>query len=79
MGALSPEKKKEAGKVLSEAKTVLTDAYENKEKKLSMEGINQKLNEDLIDVSLDGKPLDQGSYSVLALVRREIEEVYKGM
>ena len=79
MGALSFEEKKKMGSVLSEAKTTLTDAYESKERKLSMEGINQKLNEDLIDISLDGKPLDQGSYSVLALVRREIEEVYKWM
>lgn len=79
MGALSPEEKKTMGAVLSDAKTALTDAYEHKERKLSMEGINQKLNEDLVDISLTGKALDEGSYSVLALVRREIEEVYKWM
>jgi hypothetical protein len=37
MGALSSEEKKEAGKILSDAKTALTEAYENKERKLSIE------------------------------------------
>jgi len=36
MATLSPDEKKEAGKVLSEAKTALTDAYEHKERKLSI-------------------------------------------
>lgn len=79
MGALPAEAKKEAGKVLSEAKTTLTDAYEHKERNLSMEGINQKLNEDLVDISLEGNPLEEGSLSLLARVRREAEEVCRSM
>jgi len=79
MGALPAEEKKKMGAVLSEAKTTLTDAYEDKERKLSMDGINKKLNEDLVDISLDGKPLDEGSLSLLARVRREAEEVCKAM
>ena len=79
MGALSSEEKKEAGKILSDAKTALTEAYENKERKLSIEWINQKLNEDLVDISLDGKSLDAWAYSLLAHVRREAEEVCRSM
>lgn len=79
MGALSPEEKKDMGKTLSDAKIALTEAYEDTERKLSIEGINQKLNEDIVDISLDGKALDEGSYSLLARIRRETEEVCKSM
>jgi phenylalanyl-tRNA synthetase alpha chain len=79
MGSISPEEKKSLGQKLTEAKEKITEAYEAKEMDLSRDKINQLLNADLVDISLDGQPLDQGSYSVLAKVRREIEEVYKSL
>lgn len=79
MGNASPEEKKELGKTLTEAKDTITEAYEAKERALSTDAINQKLQEDMVDISLDGLPLDQGAYSVLAKVRRNIEEVYRSM
>ncbi len=79
MGSASPEERKALGQKLTEAKDQVTEAYEAKEMELSREKINQLLNADLVDISLDTQPLDQGSYSVLAKVRREIEEVYKSL
>lgn len=78
MLALSPEEKKERGATLSEIKTKLTEAYEAKQQFFKMEEINQQLQKDLVDISLDVSS-EQGSYSLLAKVRREIEEVYKSM
>jgi phenylalanyl-tRNA synthetase alpha subunit len=79
MGNLSPEEKKEQGKVLTDAKTTLTEAYEAKERDLGAAEINQKLKEDLVDISLDGAAFEKGNYSILAQTRREAEEICKSM
>lgn len=79
MASLSPEEKKEAGKVLSEAKTLLTEAYDTKIQELSMGQINEALEKDLVDFSLEKSPYEIGHRSLLAEVRREAEEVCKSM
>lgn len=79
MAALNPEEKKEAGKILSEAKTALTEAYEQKLQALSIGEINEALEKDLVDFSLEKSPYDIGHRSLLAQVRREAEEVCKSM
>jgi len=53
MTTLSIEEKKEYGKILSDAKLILSEAYENKEQTLSMESINEKLKEDIVDISVE--------------------------
>ncbi|MDD3262499.1 MAG: phenylalanine--tRNA ligase subunit alpha [Candidatus Absconditabacteria bacterium] len=79
MASLSPEEKKEAGKTLSEAKTLLNEAYEAKLQELSIYQINESLNKDLVDFSLEKSPYNIGHRSLLAEVRREAEEVCKSM
>jgi len=56
MANLSSEEKKEAGKTLSEAKTLLNEAYETKLQELSIYQINESLNKDLVDFSLEKSP-----------------------
>lgn len=75
---LPSEEKKERWAKLSEIKTKLTEAYETKEREFKLGQINQQLEKDLVDISLDVAH-DEGSYSLLAKVRREIEEMYKSM
>lgn len=79
MITLSPEEKKERGVKLSEIKIKLMEAYVAKEQSFKMKEINFQLEKDLVDISLDSAIDKQGSYSLLAKVRREIEEVYKSM
>lgn len=79
MAALSPEEKKEAGKVLSEAKTTLTESYEAKMVALSIGQINEALQKDLVDSSLEKSAYPIGHRSLLAEVRREAEDVCKSM
>jgi phenylalanyl-tRNA synthetase alpha chain len=79
MGSLSPEEKKSLGQELTEAKNKVTEAYEVKKKALSIGQINAQLNADIIDSSLETADLDQGSFSLLANIRRDAEEVCKSM
>lgn len=79
MLTLPDTEKKERGAKLSEIKTKLTEAYEAKEQSFKMAQINEQLQKDLVDMSLDAASIEQGSFSLLAKVRREIEEVYKSL
>jgi phenylalanyl-tRNA synthetase alpha subunit len=76
--SLDPEEKKDKGAKLSDIKTHLTSAYEQKQQQFMVAQINEQLEKDLVDISLDVSS-DEGSYSLLAKVRREIEEVYKSL
>ena len=73
---LPDEEKKERGAKLSEIKTKLTEAYEAKEQTLKMVQINEQLEKDVIDISLDISQ-ENGSYSLLAEIRRDAEEICK--
>lgn len=79
MGSLSSEEKKTLGQELTEAKNQVTEAYEAKQRALSVEQINAQLNADLVDSSLETANLEQGSFSLLANIRRDAEEVCKSM
>jgi len=75
---LAPEAKKERGAQLSDIKTKLTEAYEIKAQSFKMGQINEQLEKDLVDISLD-VDTEHGSYSILAEVRRDAEEICKSM
>jgi len=75
---LAPEEKKNRGAKLSEIKTKLTEAYESKEQIFKMTQINEQLEKDLVDISLDVAH-EEGSYSLLAEIRRDAEEICKSM
>jgi phenylalanyl-tRNA synthetase alpha chain len=79
MGSLSPEEKKSLGQTLTETKDQVTEAYEAKQRAVNADAINQKLNEDIVDGSLDIAAIDQGAYSLLANIRREVEEIFKSL
>jgi len=79
MASLSIEEKKEYGKTLSDAKVILTDTYESKEQLLSIDSINEKLREDIVDISVEGKKIEQWNFNLLTRVRRDLEEAAKTM
>ena len=76
--ALSPEDKKDKGAKLSDLKTQLTAAYEQKQNHFMMGQINQQLEKDPVDISLD-IAREEWSYSLLAEVRRDAEDICKSM
>lgn len=75
---LAPEEKKSKWAILSELKTKLTEAYEAKQQFFKLAQINEQLEKDLVDISLD-TDTQHGSYSILAEIRRDAEEICKGM
>ncbi|MDR3168283.1 MAG: hypothetical protein LBU27_00535 [Candidatus Peribacteria bacterium] len=79
MGDLSPEERKEKGQFLSDLKTSLETAYAEKEQSFAMAGINELLGKELVDISLPGKPLEQGFYNLLVKTRREMEDIAQSM
>lgn len=79
LGTLSEEEKKTQGQHLSETKTALTQAYEAQAQLLMTQEINAKLAEDKVDISLDLPKDEQGSYSILAKIRRDAEDICKSM
>ena len=76
---MSPEEKKDMGPKLAEAKKALTSAYEAKDNDISTQEINQKLNDDIVDITLPTKPLPKWHYSLLTQTRREIEDICERM
>jgi phenylalanyl-tRNA synthetase alpha chain len=75
----SPEEKKTLGAHLSSAKEILTQTYEDKADILGLEEINLQLQEDIVDISLTKDRGQQGTYSLLAKIRRDAEEICKSM
>jgi len=75
--SLSDEEKKTFGKKMSDLKNWITGAYAEKEKNLTIIQINEKLEKDIVDISIEPKTFEKWSYSVLADVRREVEDICK--
>ena len=76
--SLNAEDKKDKWAKLSEIKTQLTSAYEEKQQYFMMGKINEQLEKDLVDIGLDTS-VDHGSYSLLVEVRRDVEEIFKSL
>lgn len=79
MGSLPPEEKKTLGQTLTDAKNQVTEAYEVKQRALNINQINAQLNADIVDYSLEIADPDTGSFSLLANIRREVEEIFKSL
>lgn len=76
---LSPEEKKIQGGQLSAMRTTLQDAYQVKFDLLKTAEINAQLEKELIDISLPAAELEEGHFSLLTKVRRELEEIAQNM
>jgi len=79
LATLSPEEKKEQGGKLSSMRTSLQDAYQAKFNELKTLEINAQLEKETVDISLPGTELEEGHFSLLTKVRRELEEIAQNM
>jgi phenylalanyl-tRNA synthetase alpha chain len=79
MKTIAPEEKKAFGQQLSEIKSKLNLAYDEKSTALTVIEINKKLEKDLVDISLESPSFVRGHYGLLARVRKNVEDICKNM
>ena len=79
MKDLSPDERKEKGQFLAKLKTEVENAIKAKEDELYKKQIEEKLNNEIIDITLDGVNCQEGEYGYLLGFRRYIEEVLHSM
>ena len=79
MGSLDIEQKKEFGKILNELKDSANTLIENKKNELEEVLLNQKLEQEKIDISLPATEINIGAPNILEKIIEEVEEVFMQM
>ena len=73
------EDKPLVGKMLNDCKKSLEQMLEDKVHELELSEKDQKLKDEELDITLDGKRLEPGGLHVLSLVRNEIVNIFTGL
>ena len=79
MRDLSAEEKPKFGQLVNELKKEVSKAIEEKKEKLEAALLNEKLNKEKLDISLDAYNPKLGTMHPLTLVQKELEDVFIGM
>ena len=79
MKELPVEEKPKFGQLVNNLKNEVSEAIEQKKVKLEAALINEKLNAEKIDISLDAFAPKLGTMHPLTLVQKELEDVFIGM
>ena len=79
MKDLPPEERPLVGKYVNEARDVITQITENKTKQLEQAEIDAKMLEESVDITLDGKAEERGSFHPCTLVTNEIVEIFTSL
>ena len=79
LSGLSPDQRPLAGKLINDAKNLLQDAYDRKERELSELEKQRKLASERIDVTLPGRRLPIGTKHPLTQVMEEIQQIFSGL
>ena len=76
MRNLSPEERKEVGQISNNTKQGISDLYEAKLKELTDQEINEKINQEKIDVTLPGYDFKVGTIHPLMKTIEEMEDLF---
>lgn len=79
MGKLSKEERPIIGQVANEVRNAIAQKVEEKWKELEVLEVEMKLKAETIDVTLPGRPVQQGNFHPLTAVVEEIEDLFIGM
>lgn len=79
LATLSIEEKKQFGKLLNDLKNEVNTLFEEKRTNLEEEALNERLENEKIDVTLPGSHIALGSTHPLTRVTEEIEELFVSM
>ncbi|MER3554059.1 MAG: phenylalanine--tRNA ligase subunit alpha [Meiothermus sp.] len=79
LGKLSPEERKERGRVLNEIKGRLEKALEEREKELEAQALQEQLGRESIDVSLPGLAFPAGGLHLISQIENELLDIFRRM
>jgi phenylalanyl-tRNA synthetase alpha chain len=80
VAGLPPEERSATGKAANDARQALERAIERRHAELAAQELQERLEQDRIDVTLPADPLpNQGGLHLLTQTRREIEEIFIGL
>jgi phenylalanyl-tRNA synthetase alpha chain len=80
VATLPPEQRGPTGKAANEARQALEHAIEQREMELAATELDQRLQQDRVDITLPADPLPPiGRLHLLTATRREIEDVFVGL
>jgi phenylalanyl-tRNA synthetase alpha chain len=80
VATLPPEQRGPTGKAANEARKTLEQAIEQRARHLAAQELDQRLERDRVDVTLDGDPAPAiGRLHLITQTRREIEDVFIGL
>ena len=79
IGTLPPEERKSFGEQINKVKTAISQALEAKLNVLKEEELNQKLNQEQIDISLPGRRSTVGARNPFYIIEDEMIEIFSGM
>ena len=79
MKDLSVEERKEVGMISNTLKNEVTEIIDNKEKEINDAILSEKLNNEVIDISLPATKIPEGAPNILEKVIEEVEEVFMSM
>ena len=79
LGKLSADQKAEAGKIVGAARSKVTEAFESKERELSVIEEAKLLEKEAIDVTALGRIARTGARHPLSLLQEKISDVFVGM
>ncbi|NLF45203.1 MAG: phenylalanine--tRNA ligase subunit alpha, partial [Syntrophomonadaceae bacterium] len=76
---LSPEQRAQAGKTANEIKDKLEEIFNRRAAEISRRDLDLRLQEERVDVTLPGIPVQKGGIHPLTRIRREITRIFTGM
>jgi phenylalanyl-tRNA synthetase alpha chain len=79
LGELSPEQRKEKGRVLNELKRFIEENINKKITELKEKKVLNELSGELFDITVPGIEAEIGHLHPLTIVQREVEEVFEAM
>ena len=79
MKDLAPEERPAFGAAVNEIKTAISEAIEQAKAKLEIKEMNERLEKEKIDITLDGYRPSVGNLHPLVLVQQELEDLFIGL
>jgi len=79
LGSMSPEERKDFGKLVNDAKTRISEALNKKQQEIANIELSKQLESEKIDISLPGKKVELGGKNPFYIIQDEMIEIFTGM